>query len=212
VPAGEFTYQYGRERIETPYFIDIYPVTNSQFEKFVKAGGYQNQACWTEEGWKWLQENRVSEPKFWSDSKWNQPEHPVVGVSFFEAEAYASWAGKRLPTEKEWERAARGTDGRQYPWGDTFDQERCNTSESGIGGTTRVTRYPNGVSPIGCYDMAGNIWEWTSDWHDQSKSAKVLRGGSWFNLRDLARCAYRNRLHPDYRFVNVGFRCVWTKK
>jgi DNA polymerase III delta prime subunit len=212
VPAGEFTYQYGRERIETPYFIDIYPVTNSQFEKFVKAGGYQNQACWTEEGWKWLQENRVSEPKFWFDSKWNQPEHPVVGVSFFEAEAYASWAGKRLPTEKEWERAARGTDGRQYPWGDTFDQERCNTSESGIGGTTRVTRYPNGVSPIGCYDMAGNIWEWTSDWHDQFKSAKVLRGGSWFLDRGYAGCSFRDRDHPDNRNDDVGFRCVRTKK
>jgi gamma-glutamyl hercynylcysteine S-oxide synthase len=133
----------------------------------------------------------------------------VVGVSFYEAEAFAEWSGKTLPTEAQWERAARGTDGREYPWGDKFDGEKCNTAESGIGKTTRVTRYPNGISPDGCYDMAGNVWEWTASKLDEN--TMVLRGGSWVNDRDDARCAYRFRLHPFSRLLYIGFRCVRTK-
>jgi hypothetical protein len=210
VPAGHFIYQDGKAKIEKPYMIDVYPVTNSQFRKFIEAGGYMNRQSWSAKGWEWRKISKAAAPDYWDDEKWNQPGHPVVGVSFYEAEAYVKWSGKRLPTEKEWERAACGTDGRKYPWGNEFDPERCNTAESKIERTTPVTRYPNGVSVQGCYDMAGNVWEWCQDWFDESKYFKVLRGGSWGGDRFNARCSGRNRDHPDDRFNFSGFRCVRT--
>jgi formylglycine-generating enzyme required for sulfatase activity len=226
VPSGKFLYEDEKreENIERSFLIDIYPVTNAQYEKFIRAGAYTKQEIlslpgrwgqgfyreeyWSEEGRKWREENNITQPRYWDDAKWNQPDHPVVGVSYYEAEAYAKWAGKRLPTEKEWEKAARGTDGREYPWGDGFDKDKCNTNESGIGATSRVTRYPNGVSPYGCYDMAGNVWEWTDSWHEEEKQTKVLRGGSWSIGRGFARCAIRPGLNPDSWGFVIGFRCV----
>ncbi|MBE9520943.1 MAG: SUMF1/EgtB/PvdO family nonheme iron enzyme, partial [Proteobacteria bacterium] len=187
IPAGVF--QYGDDKkqvkIERPFRIDIYPVTNRQFEAFIQDKGYQSEDYWSNKGKEWRQENNITQPGYWDDEEWNQPEHPVVGVSYYEAEAYAKWAGKELPTDEQWERAARGTDGRTYPWGDEFDKEKCNTTdESGIGKTTRVTRYPNGISPDGCYDMAGNVWEWTTS---SKGKLLMLRGGSWSSLHDDAR-------------------------
>lgn len=208
IPAGKFL--YGDDKSENDvaeaFLMDVYPVTNLQFKKFMQAGGYTAidilQSYWSDEGRKWREEHSVETPKYWNDEKWNQDDHPVVGVSFYEAEAYAKWAGKRLPTELEWEKAARGTDGRKYPWGEEFDQEKCNTSEAGLGGTTKVTRYPNGVSPYGCYDMAGNVWEWTSS---GDKDVKVLRGGSWYGNQEYARCASRLGDFPAIRDDLVGF-------
>lgn len=175
----------------------------------VPAGGYTNLEYWSAEGQKWLKGSKAAAPGYWGDQGWNQPELPVVGVSFYEAEAYAKWPGKRLPTEKEWERVARGSKGRVYPWGDEFDREKCNTSESDIRSTTPVTKYPNGVSPEGCYDMAGNVWEWTASHYD--KDRYVLRGGSWSFNHVNARCAYRYGNFPFYRTFDVGFRCAGTK-
>jgi formylglycine-generating enzyme required for sulfatase activity len=210
ISAGHFLYGKDKQTItiDTDFEMDIYPVTNRQFAAFIKSKGYEENEYWSEEGLKWRTKNEAMEPEYWHDEKWNQSEHPVVGVSWYEADAFARWSGKALPTEEQWERAARGTDGRQYPWGDEFDEERCNTEESNIGKTTRVTRYPNGISPDGCYDMAGNVWEWTASEYD--KDRMVLRGGSWGDLRNDARCAFRYGFPPDDRDVVVGFRCVRT--
>lgn len=195
--------------IEAPYHIDVYPVTNDQYRKFLEAGGYEGYDFWSEKGRKRRKESKIVQTGYWNDPKWTKEDHPVVGVSFYEAEAYASWAGKRLPTEKEWERAARHTDGRTYPWGDAFDEKRCNCKMSGIGGTSRLDLYPNGVSEDGCYDMAGNVWEWTSSSID--RGFYVLRGGSWGDDDpDIFRCAFRSRLDPYCRYFDVGFRCART--
>ena len=212
VPAGVF--KFGDEKreveIDRPFQIDIYPVTNSQFGVFIRENGYEDEKYWSDAGWQWRQKENISLPRFCDDEKWNPVEHPVVGVSWFEADAFARWAGKELPTEEQWERAARGTDGRQNPWGDEFDKEKCNTEESGIGKTTRVTRYPNGISPVGCYDMAGNVWEWTKSFYGETKDRMALRGGSWDVYRLDALCAYRFRDHPFNRNDDVGFRCART--
>jgi hypothetical protein len=210
VPAGYFKYQKDKAKIEKPYMIDVYPVTNSRFRKFIEAGGYTNLKLWSAEGQKWLKKSLAVEPKYWKAETWNQPLHPVVGVNFYEAEAYANWDDKRLPTEKEWERAARGIDIRKYPWGNEFDPGRCNTSESNIRSTTPVTHYANGMSLAGCYDMVGNVWEWCQDWSDNLESFKVVRGGSWEEDRDNALCTAREWYPPDLRYDAIGFRCVRT--
>jgi formylglycine-generating enzyme required for sulfatase activity len=214
VPPGPFVMGAEDERGGTRivrlgegFFIGRYPVTNAQYQRFVEARGYEEREYWKDEGWQWKQREGWTEPRFWDDPEWNQPDQPVVGVSWYEAEAYARWAGGRLPIEQEWEKAARGIDGRQYPWGDGFDPGRCNTDESDIKKTTPVGKYsPDGDSPYGLADMAGNVWEWCTDWYDKRKDTKVLRGGSWFiNQRD-ARCSFRSRGNPHLRGGSVGFR------
>ena len=195
-----------RETIDHDYWIDQYPVTNEKYRVFILADGYRNQAYWSEEGWKWKTENNIAGPGFWNDATWNQANHPVVGVSYYEAEAYAKWVGKRLPTEREWEKAARGEDGRKYSWGDEFDQKKCNSEEAAIGHTTPVTQYPKEVSPYGCYDMAGNVWEWCADLFDGMGGQRVLRGGSWNNNPETLRGSARTRGDAGNRRNNIGFR------
>jgi formylglycine-generating enzyme required for sulfatase activity len=213
VPAGPFL--YGDEKreivIEKPYKIDVYPVTNEQYKRFVDAGGYDDKTHWSANGWNWKTTASRSKPINFDDERYNKSDHPVVGVSYYEAEAYAKWAGKRLPTEEEWERAARGTDGRIYPWGNAFDEKKCNSASSGIGSTTRVNRYHDGVSPAGCYDMAGNVWEWTSSCYDNTRI--VSRGGAWDLLdEEYFRCAYRQYHFPVVKRGSLlfGFRCAKT--
>jgi formylglycine-generating enzyme required for sulfatase activity len=209
VLGGEYGFPVQIARLEEGFFIGRYPVTNAEYRRFVEAGGYEKREYWSDEGWQRKQSEKWAEPRYWDNPKWNQPDQPVVGVSWYEAEAYARWAGMRLPTELEWEKAARGIDGRQYPWGDGFDPSRCNTDESGIGKTTPVGKYsPDGDSPYGVADMAGNVWEWCADWYDEGEDTKVLRGGSWVNARRYACCAYRIKSHPPDRGVNWGFRCA----
>ena len=210
VPKGPFLYgeKRVREVIDHDYWIDKYPVTNEKYRSFVLADGYRNQAYWSSEGWKWKTEENISSPEYWNDTEWNKADRPVVGVSYFEAEAYAKWAGKRLPTEREWEKAARGEDGREYPWGDEFDKEKCNNREAAIGHTTPVSQYIDGVSPYGCYDMAGNVWEWCAGWYDEEKKdLRVLRGGSWINKPEDLRVSYRGRYYAGTRnYSFLGFR------
>ena len=163
-------------------------------------------------------------PGYWDDRTLNSPGRPVVGVNWYEAQAYCCWlaavAGRefRLPTETEWEKGARGTDGRAYPWGDEFDPALCNTVESHVYTTTPVGLYPGGVSPCGLFDAGGNVWEWTADWYrmypggdeseDFGEKFRAVRGGSWYGGRRLARCACRGRNVPDDFDGGVGFRLV----
>jgi hypothetical protein len=220
VPTGEFTMGSKRSpgastprKISTGAFlIDRFPLTNAQHKRFIKAGGYRERRYWSEEGWEWKEKENVSEPRFLNNPEFNVLSAPVVGISWYEAEAYAKWAGKRLPTEKEWERAARGDeDDREYPWGDEFDPNKCNTSEGGISQPTPVGSYPGGVSPHGCYDMAGNVWEWTESLYER-EPGRVVRGGSWFSYRDYARCSDRFRVIPGLRNDSLGVRFSRTPR
>ncbi|MGE3154457.1 MAG: SUMF1/EgtB/PvdO family nonheme iron enzyme [Nitrospiraceae bacterium] len=210
VPRGPFLYgeEKRRETIDHDYWIDSFPVVNEEFGVFISAGGYQDQVHWSQEGWAWKTNNSVQSPVSWNDIEWNKPNRPVVGVSFYEAEAYATWTGKRLPTEQEWEKAARGTDGRIYPWGDEFEKNKCNSGESSICRTTPKTRYPDGVSPYGCYDMAGNVWEWCASWYDEEEESRVIRGGAWNFAKGFLPASRRECQRAVYRSNFLGFRLV----
>ncbi|MFQ5637412.1 MAG: formylglycine-generating enzyme family protein, partial [bacterium] len=147
-------------------------------------------------------------PAFWDNPKFNQANQPVVGVSWFDAAAYAKWANKRLPTEEEWEKAARGTDGNLYPWGKNLpDAENCNYGES-IGRTSDVNRYKTNKSVYGCCDLIGNVWEWTRDEKTDDASCKIIKGGSWLSFPLQLKCHNKDYLRTDEMKDYVGFRCV----
>jgi formylglycine-generating enzyme required for sulfatase activity len=192
IPAGELLMGNEEQKVYVDAFqIDKYPVTNAQYKRFVEATGY-------------------SPPKHWEGGAnlVGKAIHPVVYVTWNDAMAYAEWVGKRLPTEEEWEKAAHGYDRRQYPWGD-WENSCCNTFEAGIGDTTPVGRYsPDGDSPYGCVDMAGNVWEWMASLWERDSYSRIVRGGSWYYNRHYARCAFRFRLDPLSSLDYVGFRCV----
>ena len=200
------------------FWIDRYEVTNDQYRAFVEATG-----------------NRV--PYDWQKGEIpaGKQDHPVVRVSWEDAQAYCQWAGARLPTEAEWEKGARGTDARQYPWGNTFDGSRLNFCDrncefdwkdtdvdDGYARTAPVGSFPAGASPYGALDMAGNVWEWVADWYDgdyyrrspgsnpagpDSGGYRVLRGGSWSSYPGRARSAYRDWIGPGCTLWDFGFRC-----
>ena len=191
------------------------PVTNAQYRLFVEDGGYEEGEWWTEAGWEAKEKNGWSEPRYWGDGRWNRPEQPVVGVSWYEALAFAHWAGGTLPSEAEWEKAAswdpEAGRKRRYPWGDEWDATRCNTIEEGLRRTTPVGQYsPRGDSAYGLVDMAGNVWEWTrsrlagypyaaGDGREglEGAAARVVRGGAFDLGARLARCACRYWPSPD---------------
>lgn len=149
-----------------------------------------------------------SAPSF--DPNWQQDDHPMVDVTWDDTQAYCKWAGVSLPKEAEWEKAARGTDGQKFPWVGDWDASKCaNSVGSSRSGTASVGSYPQGASPYGVLDMAGNAWQWCDDWHDNSSTQRVLRGGSWStNDPDRFRCAFRLSYGPGSRFDNDGFRGV----
>jgi formylglycine-generating enzyme required for sulfatase activity len=189
------------------------PVTNAEYFFFTWETGYR-----LPRGWMGIR---------YADETGN---HPVTGVSRLDADAYIKWLNERtrlhyrLPTEAEWERAARGDDGRIFPWGNTFDPWRCNTAESAKRGTTPVGFYsPGGDSMCGCVDMVGNVWEWTSsilapypyiagDGREERKPGAryVIRGGGWYYTRKLARCAAREGMLQDHLSPSIGFRLAHT--
>ncbi|MCB0168173.1 MAG: SUMF1/EgtB/PvdO family nonheme iron enzyme [Anaerolineae bacterium] len=204
VPAGEFLFGDGKERKDLPEFwIDKTPVTNAEYKRFLEANP-NHPVPNINEGW--------AKPYNWDDKTRTYPEgradHPVVLVSWQDAQSYAQWANKRLPTEEEWEKAARGTDGRNYPWGHiTSSIKRCNMYRN-EGGTTPVGYYsPQGDSPYGVVDMVGNVWEWTDSVY--GGLGKVLRGGAWDSKSvSHQRISIRQGNLEGVRNNNLGFRCL----
>jgi serine/threonine-protein kinase len=193
-----------RHRVFLPrYYIDTYPVTNEAYLRFVRATGHP-------------------EPLFWDDPRFNDPLQPVVGVSWYDAMDYAVWANKRLPTEAEWEKAAKGENGLICPWGNEFDVGLANI-DSVMESTSAVGEFASGASPYGCLDLIGNVWEWCFDWFDESYYSlspvenpsgpekgdrKVLRGGAWDTIFLNARNAFRFFAESDTKALNIGFRCA----
>ncbi len=181
IPAGDFLYGEGKKKISLKdFYIDKYEVTNEEFKKF--------------------------RPEQRFDPK--EADHPAREISWFDADEYCKWAGERLPTEEEWEKAARGKDGRIYPWGNKYDPRKANAAEMG-GKVVTVGSFEKGVSPYGVYDMAGNVWEWTDNWYGDDKKYKVIRGGSYFEPgEDFVKVTARLRSIPDDMHEYIGFRCV----
>lgn len=202
IPGGEF--KMGEKDEPTyvmAYRIGRYPVTNGQYARFLSKNP-QYPIPYLDEVW--------AEPYNWDPRRRIYPDgranHPVVLVSWEDALAYCEWAGARMPTKEEWEKATRGENGRVYPWGDSFDLQRANVRESGIGSTTPVGIYPNGASPYGLLDCAGNVWEWTTS--QEGENQFVICGGSWNFYAVDARCFVREISHPGNRSNRIGFRVV----
>lgn len=199
------------------FYLDRWPVTNAEYKKFIDDTDYpipNYNVSWCDtKSYNWDAEQRLYPA--------DKADHPVVLVSWEDAMAYAAWAGKRLPTEAEWERAARGSEGRRYPWGNAFMKGLCNSKEAELGQTSSVGQFsPNGDTLEGLVDMVGNVWEWTNslfrpypyeanDGREsrQASGFRVLRGASWVNDANVALSA--SRLDGDFKFFNnVGFRCA----
>jgi hypothetical protein len=230
IPAGEVLIERDKKRIM--HYVDDfrmsrYPVTNAQFMAFINAAdGYKNEKWWnfSPEACEWFQSHR--EPL---DPKWAGDDYPRVNVCWYEAMAFCQWLSDKtgskvtLPTEYQWQRAAQGDDGRRFPWGNKFEKAYCNTSEAGLKSTTPVNKYPEGSSPYGVVDLAGNTWEWcltkgpadpvtTSAPAPSTKPKYIVRGGSFLGGQDRARNSFYFKLDPMYRYFTIGFRVVTTSR
>ena len=170
--------------------IDVHPVTNRRYAEFVKVSGHRRPTYWEGETF----------PPLIAD-------HPVVGVDLFDALAFCLWAGADLPTQDEWMCAAGGP-GRVHPWGREFDATKCNTKSSRLRGTSPVDAHPDGRSPLGCYDMVGNVWEWTRSPHPVDAESAIVKGGSWYDFPAHTRIDTAFRARMNRPGVTVGFRCV----
>jgi formylglycine-generating enzyme required for sulfatase activity len=226
IPAGPFLYgsadsdemadhdEKPQRTIDLPeYWISRTPVTNAQFAHFVQATNHRTTAEQQGYGWVWMGNGwgRIKSadwrhpigPESSIDGKDN---HPVVQVSWNDAKAFCDWAALILPTEEQWEKAARGSDGRIWPWGNEEPTNKHCNFGSNVGNTTPAGKYsPKGDSPYGCTDMAGNVWEWTGSWYEEG-STRALRGGSWYYNNQFSRAAHRDLNNPYYRNLNIGFR------
>jgi ergothioneine biosynthesis protein EgtB len=242
--GSEFSYDIERPEHKVylnPYLIDAFPVTNGEYVKFIEDGGYKNFRFWLADGWEAVKKNGWTAPMYWEKDKnstWIRhdyrgkhkvnPNEPVCNVSYYEADAYCRWAGKRLPTEAEWEKAASWNDAKKvktvYPWGNEPPTERhANLLESYLWAPTEIGSFPEGKSHYGCYHMMGDVWEWTSsdfvgypgfrsdfvEYNDKwFCNQKVLRGSSFATPRLSIRNSYRNFFRPEERWMFAGFRCV----
>ena len=194
IPAGPFT--MGGDAVGAPspkevtlpaFQIDKYEVTMQQYAVFVEETGHDAP---------------------WGSYPEGQDTYPVTNITWEDAQAYCEWAEKRLPSETEWEKAARGEEGYIYPWGNSWEAGLANTKEANTDGPKIVGSYPEGASPYGVMDMAGNVWEMTADWATPSQKNKVMRGGAWNAIQDWARTFSRNAISPTTARNNVGFRCA----
>jgi formylglycine-generating enzyme required for sulfatase activity len=233
VPAGAFAMGDPARQVQLGAFaIDRFPVTVAAYAAFIAAGGYADARFWIPEGWAWRKESAIEKPRFWDEEEWRAyllPNHPVVGVSFYEAEAYAAFHGARLPTEAEWEKAARGTDGRKYPWGNEWRDDACGMRGVGPRTTVPIGVFPKGESPYGVRDLVGCVWQWCVDpflgWGGHADdderamdtlpsatrtthSRRTTCGGAWNTLQWSVSCLGRNGYPTTARFSNLGFRCV----
>ena len=232
VPAGEFVMGSddgppheapAHKAFLDAFYIDKYEVTNADYYPFWMADGGERST-----------HTPISYGELtggdWPEIAQTRPNYPAVGVSWADAVAYAAWAGKRLPTEAEWEKAARSADGRLWPWGNLFSRlihgvtvhaNVWNGRDGYDNGLAPVGGYPTGASPYGALDMAGNVWEWVADWYSESYyhrgpshnptgpeigSRRVVRGGSWVNEPQLSRCANHMGRHPGVGTSFIGFR------
>jgi hypothetical protein len=219
IPAGTLKLrENGQEREFGAFQIGKYPVTNAQFRLFIDDGGYEDKTWWKGEGRYWLLREQWRAPRHWDAPRHRWDNQPVAGVSMYEAEAYAAWLSARtgrfyrLPTETEWERAAGHTDGRAFPWGDAWDEDRANTVEEGLGRPSAVGMFPRGAAPCGALDMSGNVVEWTTSRYRPASRVIVWRGGSFNTDRSYARVGLRDGGHrlgiPNLRLSITGFRLV----
>lgn len=252
IPPGRFLYGDETEGSGVPsqqnlpvYMISRYPVTVAQFSAFVEAGGYTQDAYWPADALRWRnrRENRKRRaPNFWDDPQWNIGNHPVVGVTWYEALAFSVWYSMqilqrqgtkklkhldveeartwvvRLPTEHEWEKAARGVQGRLYPWGDTYHVGYSNSVNENLRRTTAVGIFPHGASPYEVMDMSGNVWEWCMSHYDTGdnfrltgQGNRVVRGGAWDSQPMSTRTVSRGPLSPSTQYNILGFRLVISR-
>jgi formylglycine-generating enzyme required for sulfatase activity len=187
-------------------------VTVSAYRAFIDGGGYDDPSFWTTEGWSWRLDEAIDAPRFWDEEDWAPyliANHPIVGASVYEAEAYANYRDMRLPSQWEWERAARGDDARDFPWGEAWIDDACAHRDNGPRNTVPIGVFPQGVSPVGAYEMVGSVWQWTSDSGSDGGDARRLRitcGGAWNNKPWSIGCSRRNAYPPGARFSNLGFR------
>ncbi len=218
IPAGQVVIE-GQTYSVPAFQISKYPVTNAQYAAFINHPfGYADPVWWaySPEAQAWRAENPQAAPGAFTGDK-----RPRENVSWYEAVAFCRWLAYMigehvtLPTEQQWQWAAQGNTAREYPWDGPFDANKCNTKESGIGQTTDVDRYPDGASPFGVMDMAGNVWEWCLNEYENPENTglggdarRVLRGGAWYDLRDFARAAYRDDPLPRDRLYYDGFRVL----
>jgi gamma-glutamyl hercynylcysteine S-oxide synthase len=242
--GGWFSYDNERpahERNLASFWIDAHPVTNAAMMEFIHGSGYERSELWSREGWEWRCRERVAVPRYWKregdgflvrsfgEVRPVEPSKPLCHVSWYEADAFARWAGKRLPTEAEWERAASWDQSegvkRRYAWGaERPSQHRANLDQLCFG-TAEVGAYPHGASPCGAEQMIGDVWEWTATTFDRydgfaafpyreysepffAKRFKVLRGGAWASQPDAVSTTFRNWDFPERRQIFAGFRCA----
>lgn len=191
VPGGPFLFGEKNETVEIEaFYIDIFPVTNEDYGRFIEERGYRP-------------------PKFWAENRLKDPNAPVVGVSWYDAEKYAEWAGKKLPSNEQWEKAARGLEGRLYPWGNEIAEGVANYGHmEEQDRVAPVDAHADNRSVFGARDMAGNVWEWTRDWDKIEIDMKIIRGGSWADPPQFLRCDRHLYANPKDKYDNIGFRCI----